>query len=371
MTQAARVQRETQRAVQSDGTGAGLLWGDALREHWMRRLGECAEAEEIVALLSHSLAPTTAGGYSRHVTRFAEWCRAQPDQPSPLPASTATVVRWLVADVVAGDRVQAKSLQPYLSAVNRLHRDLECDEPALGHVVQQVRRAVALRQADRGRSTQRVYLPPPVMARVLDWALAQDLDHLRANSRARHLFRAAVASVLVFAVFCRGDTGSSLRHGDVRCSSAGISVTLDHEKGKRVEGTARVITFPPGAVPGLERLLAMWEELRGALERAPVASSYFAFAHERRVVLPSTQIDTWLTLILDHLGERPPAGETWSGHSLRKGAASGAGAIDVALFRICYIGGWSIKSRAVHDYIDATCPDTPAARRFFGWLTRR
>ena len=43
----------------------------------------------------------------------------------------------------------------------------------------------------------------------------------------------------------------------------------------------------------------------------------------------------------------------------------------VALFRICYIGGWSIKSRAVHDYIDATCPDTPAARRFFGWLTRR
>ena len=70
-------------------------------------------------------------------------------------------------------------------------------------------------------------------------------------------------------------------------------------------------------------------------------------------------------------GLAAPAGETWSGHSLRKGAASGAGAIDVALFRICYMGGWSIRSAAVHDYIDATCPDTPAARRFFGWLSRR
>ena len=169
----------------------------------------------------------------------------------------------------------------------------------------------------------------------------------------------------------QGDTGASLRVGDVRGSAAGISVTLDHEKGKRVDGTARVITFPPGAVPGLEQLLAMWEELRGPTDRAGPDASYFAFAHERRRQFPSTQIDTWLQLILDHLGERPPAGEVWSGHSLRKGAASGAGAIDVALFRICFIGGWSIKSRAVHDYIDATCPDTPAARRFFGWLTRR
>ena len=32
------------------------------------------------------------------------------------------------------------------------------------------------------------------------------------------------------------------------------------------------------------------------------------------------------------------------------------------------LGGWSVRGAAVHDYIDATCPDTPAARRFFGWL---
>ena len=41
-----------------------------------------------------------------------------------------------------------------------------------------------------------------------------------------------------------------------------------------------------------------------------------------------------------------------------------------SLFRICFMGGWSVRSAAVYDYIDATCPDTPAARRFFGWLAR-
>ena len=154
----------------------------------------------------------------------------------------------------------------------------------------------------------------------------------------------------------------------MRRSAAGITVTLDNEKGKRIDGVARTITFPPGAVPGLEELLAMWEELRGEPRSD---ASYFAYEHERRTVFEASQVDGWLALILGHLHESPPTGEAWTGHSLRKGAASGAGAIDVALFRICYIGGWSVRGAAVHDYIDATCPDTPAARRFFGWLRRQ
>ena len=81
-------------------------------------------------------------------------------------------------------------------------------------------------------------------------------------------------------------------------------------------------------------------------------------------------MDAWLELILGHLGVQSPEGEAWSGHSLRKGAASGAAAIDVALFRICFMGGWSVRGSAVHDYIDPTCPDSAAARRYFGWLLR-
>ena len=69
-----------------------------------------------------------------------------------------------------------------------------------------------------------------------------------------------------------------------------------------------------------------------------------------------------------HVGARAPAGEAWSGHSLRIGAASAADAEGVSLRRICWMGGWTAQSSAVKDYIDPTCPDSPAARRYFGWL---
>ena len=278
-----------------------------------------------------------------------------------------------MADVVRNDKFKAKSLQPYLSAINRVHRDLEMDEPALGHLVQQVRRSIALRQAGAGRGTQRVYLPPPVVEKVLLWALQQDDGDLWADLRRAELFRAAVAVVLTFVIFCRGHSGSALRPRDVRRSAAGITVTLEHEKGKRVKGVARTITIPPGAVPGLEELLAKWErlfELRDGFAVRADKPSYFNLPHERKAFRDS-QIDGWLGLILGHLDIQAPAGEAWSGHSLRKGAASGAGALDVALFRICFRGGWSIRSAAVHDYIDASCPASPAAWRFFGWLVRR
>lgn len=346
---------------------AALPWKEALRRHWKRRLGDCAEADEIVELLGQSLTPSTARNYGETVARFIDWCGAQSDKPSPLPAATKTVVRWVVADVCHDDKVRATSLQPYLSAINRIHRDLEMAEPALGHLVQQVRRGVALRQAGMGRASKRVYLPPPVVERVLLWALALEDAKVASSPVVRALFRAAVAVVFTFAIFCRGDTGSRLRVCDVRRSAAGVTVTLDNEKGKRVEGTARTITFPPGAVPGLEELLAKWERLRG---EASGDASYFAFRHERAAAR-SSDVDGWLRLILGYLGEAPPAGEQWSGHSLRKGAASGASAIDVALHRICFMGGWSIQSKAVFDYIDPTCPVTPACRRFFGWLVHK
>jgi len=342
----------------------GLPWVKLMARRWAELLGDHAEVSEIIDLISISLAGSTMDLYGNHVARFVRWCEAQPDRPSPLPASTGTVVRWIVGDVTRGGRVKAGSLQPYLSAINRIHRDLELDEPALGHLVQQVKAGLGHRQADAGRSARRVYLPPTVVERLLTWALEADMSLIAADRRQGALYRAVVAVVLTFCFFARGGTGSALEDGHVRRSVAGVTITLDREKGKRVEGTARTITLPPGAIPGLEALLDRWEALRGSVDST---RCYFSYPGERRA-FPSTQIDTWLTLCLAHFGETPPPGEKWTGHSLRKGAASGAAAVDVALHKICWCGGWSIKSKAVFDYIDPTCPRTPACRRFFGWL---
>ena len=91
----------------------------------------------------------------------------------------------------------------------------------------------------------------------------------------------------------------------VRASAAGTTITLDHEKGTRIEGTAHSVTFPPGAVPQLEELLAKWEDVRGAL---PVGRCYFAFRHEQGS-FPSSQIDAWLQLVISHLGSQLTPGE--------------------------------------------------------------
>jgi len=187
--------------------------------------GKNALLPRIQSVVSRSLAGSTAENYGSHLARFIEWCKMQPDRPSPLPVSTATVLRWLAADVTAADRVKAGSLQPYLSAINRVHRDSEYDEPALGHLVQQFRRGLAHRQADAGRGARRVYLPPDVIERLLLWALSCSLERLRADAALARRFRAAFAVVLSYCLFVRGGTGSALLDGHVRRSASSITVT--------------------------------------------------------------------------------------------------------------------------------------------------
>ena len=92
------------------------------------------------------------------------------------------------------------------------------------------------------------------------------------------------------------------------------------------------------------------------------------FAHSADHKRKSADVDGWLQLALQCVNAVPPSGESWTSHSLRKGAASAAAAIGVVLDRICHFGGWSIHSGVVHDYIDPACPASDAAYAFFGWL---
>jgi predicted nucleic acid-binding protein len=362
----ARARGARQNALRVRTARAGdtsVPWADGIARRWTEILGDCAERDHIVHVMSHALTETTGSSYGRHFANFASWCADQPDRPPPLPATTQTVLRWLDADVCAGGKVQAQSLQPYLSAINAVHEDLDYDKPALGHAVRRYRRGIAHLRTASGRGAQRVYLPPAVVSQLLDWALSLDLS--RASRGEIRSFRAAVAVVFTFSFFARGATGSRLLDAHVRRSVAGVTVTLAHEKGRATASEARTVTLPPGSIPGLEQLLERWEAFRGPVKPG---TSYYALPGEKRRTFTAGFIDSWTRESLAQLDVQAPAGEKWSGHSLRKGAASGAAAIDVALHRICYMGGWSIHSRVVHDYIDPTCPASAACRRFYGWL---
>ena len=333
-----------------------------MADRWSQILGDHPQREGILHKLSHSLAASTADTYGGHWRRFVLWCESQPDQPNPLPASTETVIRW-TDDITAGGAVKESSLQPYLSALNKVHADLRFEPPAVGTLLSAYRKGLARTQLSSGREAQRTYVPPPVVERALLWALS--FDSSRASARQLETYRAAVAVVFTFVFFARGGTGTQLRSSHVRRGANGITVTLEHEKGRATHKRARALVIPPGAVPGLEQLLEDWERVRGHVQPF---DSYYRLPSDGAGMPSTTKVDAWVKVVLAHLDAHPPAGETWSGHSLRKGAASGAAARGVTLDRICWMGGWSIHGKAVHDYVDPTCPDSAACRRFFGWL---
>ena len=338
-----------------------LPWRAQIEAIVARDFGDAPEAGRIAEVFSAALTEGTVENYSRHFVRFATWCESQPDRPCPLPATTDTVLRWLGGDVCSGGKVQARSLRPYLAAINTLHNDLDLDPPAVGRRIKRFKSGLGhLLAADRHAA--RTYVPAHVIERAHQCGMALT-DAELARPAGRALLQAIVATVFTFVFFARGGSGAALRAGDVRRSDAGLHVTLGKEKTRHAASVSRVLTLDTSRIPGLDDLLLRWEAVRGDV---PNDASYYALPGQRG--FPATQVDAWLKLVLDHLGAAAPAGESWTGHSLRKGAASAADAIGVSLRRICWMGGWSSQSSAVKDYIDPTCPCTDAGRRYFGWL---
>eukprot|EP00873_Tetraselmis_striata_P012127 jgi/Tetstr1/432391/TSEL_021788.t1 len=76
----------------------------------------------------------------------------------------------------------------------------------------------------------------------------------------------------------------------------------------------------------------------------------------------------WLSTAVRLVGAAPPAGTSWTSHSLRKGAASAANAIGVPLSHIRYQGGWATNSDVVLNYIDPNVLPSPGAWFFFGHI---
>ena len=347
------------RRVPTAADRSGVPWRERVESLLARDFGKSSEADRIGEIFGAALTAGTTETYSRHFLRFARFCEER--GLCPLPASTNTVLKWLAGDVCSGDRVQAKSLQPYLSAINTLHADCEFAEPAVGRRIRRFKQGLGHLLA-RGREADRTYAPADVVSRAHEVGMALSDKQLRTDA-GRKLLQAIVATVFTFTFFARGGSGAALRAKDVRPSEAGLHVTLGKEKTRYSAAVSRVVTLDWERIPGLRELLLRWEAVRGEVK---ASASYYALPGQSS--FPSTQVDTWFKLVLDHLGATPPQGETWSGHSLRKGAASAANAIGVSLAKICHVGGWSVKASTVHDYIDPTCPSSDAGRRYFGWM---
>eukprot|EP00873_Tetraselmis_striata_P013640 jgi/Tetstr1/433904/TSEL_023084.t1 len=322
-------------------------------------------------LLSSSLSAQTLKSYAGRLSQFAEFCHDS-ENISPLEATTATVVRY-VAWIGERGHIAAKSLQPYLSAINtffELHNLVPIAKDSL-HLTS-ARRGLMLRQRRLDAAPLRVPLPADVAYRFVSKA---ELI-VSAPYPEYHLdFRALLASVVNFLFFARGLTGVSCRAQDVHVDTYNITLQIYHEKGRagrRGPDDLRVLLLPVSEHPRVARLLHHFIDNVQSVPMVTVglaASNFWAgnVAEQSKPWTAATMSD-WLSTAVNLVNAAPPAGTSWTSHSLRKGAASAANAIGAPLSHIRYQGGWATNSDVVLDYIDPNVLPSPGAWFFFGHI---
>jgi len=87
------------------------------------------------------------------------------------------MVAAYIGSIADRGTVAARSLQPYLSAINSVHADFGYERPALGHFITTVRRGMARTQAATATRDTRIPLPAPAVEAVLDDTLARLTSH--------------------------------------------------------------------------------------------------------------------------------------------------------------------------------------------------
>ena len=232
------------------------------------------------------------------------------------------------------------------------------------------------------RDDEVLYLPAPYAAMALDAATSQcsevrrfDYDDLTPQQRAvLAAFRDNTARVFNFADFGRADTQCKMKGNDIVIDPTG-QIMFRLRKVKRRSGRLSSLCFqwPPGAQPGLLTVMSRYLWVRTQL-RCSEDTCMWTLPFDSKSAAPTTtaRFDKLVKRVLVACAVQPPSGGfTYSSRSLRAGAASAAAVLEVPLIKIRRLGGWAPTSvTPERTYIDPTCPPTPAADRFFGWLRR-
>ena len=350
------------------GAAAPTSWAAAHRNRLRHQLGASTEAETVIRLATTSLSPSTYGNYSERWAQFQRYCERV--QRQPLPATSDTCALFL-AHLYNTGRIEPQSIQPYLSAINRVHKDVlgQVEGPASGPLIANLRAGWEQDRADRGpQQDQRVPLPADVALRALG-ATHGALVHSGGPDIAT--IRALVYVAFGFQLMARSDTDAHLLVSDVTIASDYVSVRLRQEKGRRRHLERRVLRFQVHAHRRLAVLLALWGPRRAAAWRlagAAAPDNFWALPGDGTSSSSSAICTAWLQHACTFLNVAPPPGAKWTSHSLRSGAASAANSLAVPIPSIRYWGGWSRTSGVVMHYIDPLVLPSPGARAFFGWL---
>ena len=324
------------------------------------------DVDKVGELLSCALSDNTVTSYAQKARRFINFCKER--KLTPVTASQSTVLLYM-RQLHDTPTIAAENYQPYMSAVNALHLDIGCDPPVRGHLVDRARKGSLYLQNNDSIEPKRYWIPADGVSKVLDMALELLGKSSTCTPEELALLRSCVFLSLQFAWFCRSDTGACASCKDVNLE-AGITLTAVSQKGRKSQRFKPVYRIPADAVPGLHAALLGWQALKQRWKLAQPSTSFWAMPGEATdpKKYGNKEGTAWARLALNAVGAAPPTDFKYDGHCSRSGAATGANSIGVTLQKICFMADWSIRSSAVHDYIDLSAPPTLGASRFFQWL---
>jgi len=266
---------------------------------------------------------------------------------SALPASSQTVVAYLGYLLESGS-ISAKSLQPYLSAINAVHNDFEYPPPACGHLVKLARKGFAELQGSSMLQPQQVTaFPAEHMFTIVRYGL-------RPNASKHHI--RVYSGVLLTAI-----------NAQVSDTTLSINQAAKNVARNQAAPSSRVSSAIDDPDNYFNKLQLRWKILRNHRD----SDLYWFFEDDSASLSKNSGIITeWLLLLLIELDIPTPPGVKWTGHSLRRGGASAAHAIGVSIAVIMAWGLWKSLASALL-YIDVSVRPSSEALFFFGHLLAR
>jgi hypothetical protein len=202
-----------------------------MRNHVGALVGTDDLGDPVLDLLTGSLAPTTCNNYGTGMRRYTFFCNEE--GITPLEATTADMLRFTAWLARAG-AFTANSLQPYLLAINKLFRDHLKEPVALGPLLTDARRGLAMQQKPITDPDIRVPIPAPIVQHMVLFAHRQyhaltwqpdNLVHIKT-------FRAIYVVFTNYCYFCRAGTGVRCHTDDIAVNRTGGNIMLFIRKTK-------------------------------------------------------------------------------------------------------------------------------------------
>eukprot|EP00873_Tetraselmis_striata_P019611 jgi/Tetstr1/439875/TSEL_028283.t2 len=211
--------------------GSEAPWTASMAAELRGLLGTDDVGQAALGLLTGSLAAGTYRNYDNGMRSFATFC--EHEGLRPLQATTSTIIRYTAWLGIQGT-VGAESLQHHYSSINKYFRDHQRQPVALGKMVADARRGLAIQQERLAEEDVCVALPAPVAADILDTAieLRRTLVWEPAYIADIRAFRAALATITSYVFVCCAESSICCETGDLVVDRPSGSILLYVRKQK-------------------------------------------------------------------------------------------------------------------------------------------